>query len=250
MKISFKSSLGEEVSFTDFDDVLRVQKIEGLSPQANIEIAPFYDSDGGTVVSMRMDSRRISMLAVFSGEDAFCRKQLNSVFVPKVSGTLFIDDGYGSYKIDCITEGFKHKFAENDITAIISLVCPDPYFAGATEQKITTLHSDGQWTFPFEIPQSGFTFGEIGGDRIARVTNSGAIKSGGIFEILARANVYKPKLQNINTYEWFELDMNLLAHDRVVIDTNKGRKSVKLVRGGVELLVYKIWRCFFGITCF
>jgi len=135
MKISFKISLGEEVSFTDFDDVLRVQKIEGLSPQANIEIAPFYDSDGGTVVSMRMDSRRISMLAVFSGEVFFCRKQLNSVFVPKTTGTLFIDDGYDSYKIECVIEGFKHTYAEDSITAEILLICPDPYFAGATEQK-------------------------------------------------------------------------------------------------------------------
>ncbi|MCL2054761.1 MAG: phage tail family protein, partial [Oscillospiraceae bacterium] len=51
------------------------------------------------------------------------------------------------------------------------------------------------------------------------------------------------KLQNINTYEWFELDMNLLAHDRVVIDTNKGRKSVKLVRGGVEtnIINHMVW---------
>ncbi|MCL2055545.1 MAG: hypothetical protein FWG90_14095 [Oscillospiraceae bacterium] len=40
MKISFKNSLGEEISFAGSESILRLESIEGLSPQTSIEIAP------------------------------------------------------------------------------------------------------------------------------------------------------------------------------------------------------------------
>jgi hypothetical protein len=41
----------------------------------------------------------------------------------------------------------------------------------------------------------------------------------------------------MNTFEWFELDIDMQARDRAVIDTNKGRKSVRLVRNGASVSV-------------
>jgi hypothetical protein len=235
MKFRYENAAGGGVSFTERDSVIRLLSVDGITSEVDIRFMPYYDSDGGAVISSRLGSRRITLHTAFCGDYALCRKIIQDVFVPKLPGSLIYEDDFKTvYKIACLTENVRMPITERAAEARISLFCADPYWSAAAEKSVTALYSAAQWTFPWELPETGFRFSENDRDRIARIVNGGATPGGCVFEIYARANVLKPSLQNINTFDRIELDVALAAGDRVIIDTNKGRKSVKLVRDGIS----------------
>ena len=161
---------------------------------------------------------------------------LYNTFLLKDRGILsYINPDGTGFSIPCYVEKINMPVAERICTAQISLVCPDPYWMSSAEESVTILGVNGAWQFPWEIPQTGF--------EIASVYNDGEADIGCVFTIYTRTNAKNPRLENINSFEWFELEIDLYAGDKVIISTVKGHKTVILERDGVNtnIINNRVW---------
>lgn len=66
------------------------------------------------------------------------------------------------------------------------------------------------------------------------IENDGDVECGLIIQLYARSAVSNPKIFDYVTSDYFGIKYDLQRADLVTIDTRKGEKSVKLLRGGVE----------------
>jgi phage-related protein len=115
----------------------------------------------------------------------------------------------------------------------ISIICPQPYFYETTTNIITFNGIIDLFEFPFSNPIEGMPFSEIMTNQVRQITNSGYIEGGMILEIEATGNIVEPKVYNLDTMEHFTLNIELLAGDKLTINTRDRNKSVKLERDGV-----------------
>ena len=65
------------------------------------------------------------------------------------------------------------------------------------------------------------------------VTNEGDVEAGMTIELYAKKSVTNPKIYNYLTGEYFGLDIEMQVADLITITTERGNKTVTLLRGGV-----------------
>jgi hypothetical protein len=89
--------------------------------------------------------------------------------------------------------------------------------------------------FPFSIPAEGIEFSTR--QRLtSTVINAGAIPTGGIITFTAKDDgITNPYIINLRNGQWFRIFTTMQNDDIIVRATIIGEKSVKLIRGGVEI---------------
>ena len=232
------------------DDVVIVD-IQGVSPSEIVNTAKSHSMDGGIVQSMSCDVRNITFVLQFISDVESKKALLYKVFAMKKQGQMIYKLSSQTFYIDYYVEKIEVPPMKYPLIAQISLICVDPYFK--TNEKVIPMQGiTPMWKFPWEIPESGFEFAVQSPDRIARINNDGEVETGCIFELNAIAYVKNPKLQNINTFEWIELNFEMQADDVIVINTIKGQKSITLKRNGIttNIINYKVWgSTFLQLVC-
>ena len=117
-------------------------------------------------------------------------------------------------------------------TAQISIICPNPYFKSTTE----TVNSGSAVTAAFEFPTefNGVEFSTETTNTIFNIPNKGDIVTGMDISINFTGNVSTPVIRNALTGEFFRLNRDFVAGDKVTINTRNGEKSVILTRFDVD----------------
>lgn len=218
--------------------------IKGVSPSGGVFVAEVAGIDGGFYGGSRSRSRNITMILQFLGGDAEADKyELYKAFPLKKAGELRYTSFLRDLKIDCYVESVDIPPTARPLTAQISLIAPGYYFERVNAEPVVMRGSFPKWEFPWEIPSGGFEFATVKSDVVTQIYNGGEVETGAVFELKARAAVVNPRLENINTFEWFALDFGMIPGDVIRIDTSKGRKSVKLVRGNVttNIINGRVW---------
>ena len=102
------------------------------------------------------------------------------------------------------------------------------------ELLVSFSHTVNLFSFPFSIDSQGMEFSHI--EHFSEtVINTGDIATGGIIRFHATAQISKPVFHNYTNDTFFGLDMDLYEGDSVIINTQKGEKSLTLLRGGMTL---------------
>ena len=119
--------------------------------------------------------------------------------------------------------------------AVISLICPDPYFKDDKATHIEMASWESGFEFPCEIPEEGMEFGTRSKETIKVVDNDSTTAIGIQMTIIAEDMVVNPSIMNVTTGETLKLLCTMLPDDQIVITTEQGNIDVILYRGGEKI---------------
>lgn len=255
--------LGESInlSLTDpYQTGFVIEDIDGLGPvKGNINVTNMVTNDGGVYNSSRLDVRNIvitfRLLENPTVEDV---RQLSYKYFPiKKPLTLAIEtdnriaECYGYVESNDITV-FNTK---QDLEKMqISIICPDPYLYAIDEdgKQVTVFYGTTPlFEFPFENDNDSLStvnvprleFGTIENRSENNIPYTGDADTGIILVLKALGTVENITIFNVGTRESMAIDTDKLTEltgegfvsgDEITICTLRGKKSITLLRGGME----------------
>lgn len=188
--------------------------------------------DGSKFNSATLNERNIVITLRLRGDIEKNRIYLYSFFIPKNWCKFYYKNGSRDVYIEGYVEIVECGLFTNKQQMQISIVCPSPYFKGMKEIVSDISKSLPAFEFPFAIDLPGIEFSTIDTSKITNVYNESESETGVIIEIDLVNTANKIQINNISTGDVFVLNYDFLEADRIIIDTNIGKKSVSLFRQG------------------
>lgn len=230
-----ENSNGEILTLTGNEPIYQVIDIIGLNPpNAQINTSTIVGLDGAVYNSAKLEARNIVLTIKINGDIEANRLQLYKFFRTKEKCVFYYTNGTLDVSIEGYVETVECGLFTNDEQAQISIICPYPYFKALSEILQDSSNVMPQFVFPFSIniddPIIISTISTSGG---IIVFNAAESETGAIIEIDISNSVSSIELKNTNTGDDLILNYAFQANDKVVINTNKGQKSVMLIRSGV-----------------
>lgn len=225
---------GEQLQLTNNPDY-DVLSIEGTNPpKADINTVIMSGFDGSKFNSARLSERNLVITLNICQPIEENRINLYKYFRVKHKVRIY-------YKIkdrNAYIDGYVESFENSPFTQLqqpqISVICPESYWKELDELIINFSNTVNLFSFPFSIESQGIEFSRIGHFSQA-IINTGDVATGGIIRFYATAQVLKPVFHNYTNNTFFGLNMDLYEGDSVIINTQKGEKSLTLLRGGMTL---------------
>ena len=225
---------GDILTLTGIEPAYQVIDIAGLNPpKAQINTSTIVGLDGAVFNSSKLETRNIVLTIKINGDIENNRQQLYNFFRTKSWCKFYFSNQNRDVSIEGYVESVECNLFTNGETAQISIICPYPYFKSLSEILQTLSHTNALFTFPFTIELnnpvviSEYTTGGI------NVYNSSESDTGTMIEIDISNSVSSIELKNTTTGDDLVLNYSFQSGDKVIINTNKGQKSISLIRNGV-----------------
>ncbi len=212
-----------------------VYKIEGLNPPpVTVNHSVNSTTDGSTINSVRLANRNIVIYMAIEGNVEANRINLYKYFPLKKTVTLYFKNDTRDVYIEGTVELIECDLFSNKQVAQISIICPQPYFKDVEELISYFSDVSSLFEFPFSIAEEGTEISAITTSVRKSIINVGDIESGIIIDVYAIGSVVNPVIYDVLARTHIRLLFTMEANDRIVINTNVGKKSIKLIRNGVE----------------
>lgn len=227
------------LTLTQDEDNFQVLKITGLNPpKAQINTTKMATLDGKKFNSSTLNERNIVITVKLNGDVEKNRIRLYSFFRPKEWCKFYYKNSSRDVFIEAYTENVECDLFTNDEVMQISLLCPEPYFKDVQEiiDDISKILS--KFEFPFSIDEDGIEFSTLDTSKITNVHNSSEMDTGVIIDIDIYSHVEKLLIKNTSTGETLTLNYQFQSNDKVIINTNKGHKSIKLIRNAETINIF------------
>lgn len=234
-----ENSNNEILTLTDNEMSWQVQSITGLNPpQAQINTTPIAGMDGAKFNSSKLETRNIVITLKISGGAGTVeqnRQLLYKYFRTKDWVRFYFRNANRDVSIEGRVETCEVNLFELGQLMQISIICPQPYFRAIDEIREELSSEVALFVFPFAIDIGDpVAFSELEVNRSTNIYNDAEAESGAVFTVRFESSVSDLKIVDITTEETFELTYSFQAGDIVTINTNKGQKSVRLTRSGIE----------------
>ncbi len=231
-----------EVEFNYNEDAdFFLVSLEGVySVSNNVVTSENTMTDGSTYQGSTTKQRNIVITAFIDGDYQKRRDLLYKCFKPKSTGSFTYIEGDEKRTIDYKVEEI--DIAETGVirNAVISLICPDPFFKDLNDIVVTMAGWKRSFTWPHEFTAEKEPFGERIAEIIKTVENDSAADNIGI-EILMQASgaVTNPALYHVEQDEHIKVGtadhaLQLAAGEVVKITTGTNNKNVYLISNGQE----------------
>lgn len=244
---------------------LNIKNITGISPiGAEILMTPFASVDGAVYSGSRVPSRNIVMTIgmyneeltrnrVASIEDARHKSYQFFQIKDRVRLTFYTDNR--TLYIDGYVESNEVDIFSEDETAVISIICTDPWFYSIGSNARTVSGIKHLFEFPFSSEDGGadeerIIFGDISVDTRTEIFYEGDIRNGFTATIsFFGMNFHDVYILNTDTREQFHIYTDQIKNltgdplalgDEIVISTASSKKSVFLLRNGIYTNVIAI----------
>lgn len=234
-RIIYKNTEGRSVVFHGEPPYILKSK-DGFGSVDNIiESKKNFNQDGQTYISSSLDVRNLIIRGVVEGSDyddlLINRRDLISIFNPKVAGQVEYQNDHGTYLIDVLPElapGFDESGATLILPFIITLKALDPYWIDKSlDDGLVPLSTiEPKFKFPLSL-SSGFAFAAAKSGEIIKVTNAGDVAIGGLFRLRIAIPVVNPRIYNIYTQEYFGFTGSFSTGTVFEISTVRGNKYVR-----------------------
>ena len=109
---------------------------------------------------------------------------------------------------------------------LISIFCSNPMFLLSNAIDVSIADTQGMFGFPLIFKPEGIILGLRKKSLFTDVTNDGAIEVGMTVTIEALGTTKNPRIINVNTNEYMRINKTMVAGEKIVINTNKGERSV------------------------
>lgn len=249
--VSITNHLGETLkiilSEENPDSGIIVTNIDGLgAAKADINTTTLATSDGSIYNSARLNQRNIviDLMLTFAPQVEDSRQRIYQYFPIKKQITLTIETDNRTAKINGYVESNEPEiFSEKEVVQL-SLICPDPYFRSDKTNRTIFSGIDPLFEFIFSnesLDDGLIEFGSIEVATERSILYTGDADVGIVLRIHAIGPAKKISIYNVRTRESMTIDTDKLAKltgsgviagDDIIIDTNRGKKSIQLLRAG------------------
>lgn len=260
---------GDTIEFSVYspDYFCNVQKdVTGLSDiSAKINTIVNVGQDGETETSVYLDPRTITIhgnlrTGEYESQNEAIRA-LNRALDPHFSGTLTYVLENTSRKIPCRAQtapSWDRKKKRPGFT--VTLFCSDPYWTDAVTQRATLSGQTTAFRFPFPAYDSSLdehtnkkwhwpiTLGTLVTSPICSLENESDVAVGMIWRLEATGTIRRPRLTNVDTGEFMELNLTMTRGDVLTVTTAYGKKRIRLFHNGKDSNAYS--KIVFGSTFF
>lgn len=234
--LKIENAKGAVLELTNNEENYQVADISGLNPpNANINISNYANGDGSSFNSSRIPNREIVITIYINGDVEKNRLKLYKYFRNKEWCKIY----FKSESRDVFIEGYVQTLEAPQFTqkqvAQISILCPSPYFKDVDTivQSISKVLK--LFTFPFSINvNEPIAFSSLELERVTNVINDSESETGLIINATFMGTVNKLEIRNVDTGKNFIIDYEFIENDKLVINCNRGSKSVTLTRNAVE----------------
>lgn len=228
------------LELTQNEGFYQVLSVTGLNPpNAQINTSKIAGMDGAKFNSSKLEERNIVITLKINGDIEINRINLYRYFNTKQWCKIYYKNESRDVYIEGYVETCESNLFVNNEQMQISIICPNPYFKGLEEIVDDISKTIAAFEFPFAIDiNNPIEFSTIDTSKITRVDNNSESETGVIIEIDVLDSCNKIQLNNISTGEIFTLKYAFLEGDKITIDTNKGSKSVSLIRNATKINLF------------
>ena len=234
LKIENKNN--QVLELTNNESNYQIVNIDGLNPpKADLYTKAIANMDGERFKSSKLQMRNIVLTIKINGNVEDNRLFLYGYFGSGKWCKIYYKNQNRSVYIEGYCENIECDLFTLNQQMQISIICPDPYF-----KSLRALYADisqilGNFEFPFAIEKEGIEFSIYNINDIAKIIYSGEIEAGIIIKLTAvNGSVTNPKIYNLNDNNFILLNIVMNEGDTIIINTNKGHKSVIKISNAVE----------------
>jgi len=233
-ELQVRNNNGETITLTGQETNYQVAKITGLNPpRAQLNTSPIVGMDGARYNSARLNTRNIVITIKINGDVETNRQYLYLFFPTKMPCRLFFKNEHRDVYIDGYVESFECDIFSNKELAQVSIICLQPYFLDMEETLDDISRVVGLFEFNWFINEDApIAFSEYQDTGSVDVYNASSGETGLIIEASFAGAVNALEIRNALTGEALTLNYSFITGDLLTINTNKGEKSVSLVRDG------------------
>lgn len=232
--LSVENSNGERLNLTHNHKFYDVISIDGLSPpSATINTIDIAGSDGTLFNNSKLQRRNIVIMINIKHPIEENRLKLYRFFRIKQWIKIYYKNRSRNVYTEGYVESFENNLFERYQRPQISIICPNPYWKNCTESTFELSNIVPMFEFPFKIDSSGTEMSTISNGSRANVFING-VATGGLIKIVANEDLHYLIITNSTTGERFIILTDILSGDEIIINTNFGEKSAKLIRDNVE----------------
>ena len=221
-----ENQYGEQLELTH-NSHYNITDIDGLDPPDGvINTTRNANADGSVFNSAYVDNRTITITMSVNAPAEVNRIALYQYFKSKRPVKLRYRNGTRDVYISGYVKSMQIAYFEMKQVVQIVVFCPEPYFKNTESVEQSFSNIESLFEFAFSIPEEGVAFSNIDIDAERSVINYGDVETGAIIELHAIGTVQVPKITNSNTLESMTISANMVDGDSIVINTNRGQKSV------------------------
>lgn len=235
-----ENSKNEILTLTQKESEFQVYDIQGLNPpKAQINVSKAAGIDGSRFNSAKLEERNIVIYIKLNGDIEKNRLNLYSFFNTKEWCKFYYKNGSRDVYIEGYVETNEvTSFTNNEIMQV-SIICPNPYFKAMDEIVDDISKALAAFEFPFSINVTEpIPFSTIDTSKVTNIYNNSESETGLIIEIDILGRINSLQIKSVSTGDTFGLRYSFVSGDKIIIDTNKGEKSIKLIREGVEINMF------------
>lgn len=239
-KIICKNEDGVQIEFSYEDDAeFFLISCDGIySVSNNVATSANTMTDGSTYQGSTTKQRNIVITAEFDSDYQSRRDFLYKSFKPKSPGTFYYTENSEQRQIDYYVEGIEIDEKGVCRNAVISLICPDPFFKDPADTTITMAGWEPCFEFIHEFTDELEEFGVRVAELVKDIENDSAADYIGI-EIIMEAigAVRNPVLYHVQQDIHIQIGtdnypFDMEPGDVVRITTGTNEKNVYLIKSG------------------
>ena len=232
-ELKVENKYGQILDFTNNGNYT-ISSIDGLEPPDGIINTTRSAGDDGSIYnSSYVDNRVITITLAINQPTEINRINLYKYFKTKYPVRVYYSNDTRNVFIDGYVQTMPIGFFDKKQIAQITIFCPKPYFRGIEDELINFSNVEALFEFPFEIEEP-IPFSELSADQEKNIINYGDVETGALIVMKARGALLNPSFYNVETNQYFSLNISLEQGDEIQINTIKKEKSVYLISNGVK----------------
>lgn len=230
-RVIVENAQGERLELTHNRnyDVLDIQGTN--PPPAAISTSATSGLDGEKITGTRIEKRNLVITLGLHPPIEDNRLALYRFFAVKQPVKVYYQNRHRDVYIEGTVESFENSPWADQQQPQISIICPQPFWLAVSDIAVSFAEVQAWFSFPFSIAAPGIPFSTRIATEQASVVVS-EVDTGGIIRFSANGAVTNPRFYNRTTNTFFGLDFEMQSGDLITANTERGEKSVTLLRGG------------------
>lgn len=227
---------GAKLKLSQNESKYQILKIDGLTPtKAEITTSTLANMDGEQFKNSRIETRNIVINLRLQGNVEENRIALYDFFDNGKSVKLYYRNNTRNVFIEGYCETVESDLFSQNEEVQISILCLNPFWKNISTTTIDISQGFSNFEFPFAIEKDGISFSDFYENREVPIINQGEVETGVKIKLKAQLNtVVNPIIFNVETGEFMKLNTSLNVGDEIIINTNKGEKSITKIIEGVS----------------